>query len=76
MQHSDPSGDLSPLLDALSEQIEFNKDKLCSFNRPRLGTNPKYDGHQATAMYLEIDYALLQWMFAALAAVEKTGRAA
>jgi len=76
LQHTDPSGEMSPLLDALAEQLEQHKSKLVScYNRPRLGTNPKYDRHQATAMYVELDYALLSWMIQALAAVN-TGRAA
>jgi hypothetical protein len=37
--------------------------RIYQFNRPRLGTNPKYEGNQATAMYLEIDVAVLQKMF-------------
>lgn len=64
LQHTDPSGDISPLLEELAASID--KTKLCAFNAPRLGTNPKYDGQQATAMYLEIDAELLLLMFCSL----------
>lgn len=52
---------MSSLLEALADGID--KTKLAAFNRPRLGTNPKYAGTQATAMYLEIDVETLRRMF-------------
>jgi len=76
LQHTDEHGDISPLLEAISDQLEEYKHLMVAFNRPRLGTNPKYEGTQATAMYLELDYALLQWMVAAMSAVNLKGRAA
>lgn len=72
LQHTDPSGEISPLLEALSETIDAcHKDKLVAFNRPRLGTNPKYEGQQATAMYLELDYDVLRFMFSSLAVLRE-----
>jgi hypothetical protein len=64
LQHTVPDDEISPLLEELADGID--KSLLCSFSRPRLGTNPKYAGNQATAMYLEIDFETLQEMFALL----------
>lgn len=64
LQHTEPGDELSPLLEELADGID--KTQLAAFNRPRLGTNPKYAGNQATAMYLEIDVEILRKMFAFL----------
>jgi hypothetical protein len=69
LQHTDPNGEISPLLAKLVTGID--KSRLVSFSAPRLGTNPKYDGQQATAVYLEIDYNILRVMFAALELVKE-----
>jgi hypothetical protein len=69
LQHTDPSGDISLLLKKLVTGID--KSRLVSFSAPRLGTNPKYDGQQATAVYLEVDYNILRVMFAALELVKE-----
>lgn len=61
LQHTEPGDQVSSLLDDLADGID--KKKLCAFSRPRLGTNPKYAGNQATAMYLEIDIEILREMF-------------
>lgn len=61
LQHTAPDDELSPLLEELADGID--KTQLVAFNRPRLGTNPKYAGNQATAMYLELDVELLRKMF-------------
>lgn len=64
LQHTEPGDLVSPLLSALAEEID--KTQLVAFSRPRLGSNPKYDGSQATAMYLELDFDTLERMFALL----------
>lgn len=61
LQHTDASNQVSCLLEELADGID--KTTLVSFTRPRLGTNPKYAGNQATAMYLEIDFETLKRMF-------------
>ena len=61
LQHTEPGDELSPVLETLAERID--KTKLYAFNGPRLGTNPKYEGNQATAIYLELDAATLLKMF-------------
>ena len=61
LQHTGTDGDISPLLETLAQNID--KSALASFSAPRLGTNPKYDGQQATAMYLELDYDVVKAMF-------------
>ena len=61
LQHTAPDDELSPVLKKLAEHIE--KTNLYSFSGPRLGTNPKYAGNQATAIYLEVDAATLLKMF-------------
>ena len=61
LQHTEPNNQLSSLLEELADGID--KTLLSSFNRPRLGTNPKYAGNQATAMYLELDVEVLRKMF-------------
>jgi hypothetical protein len=61
LQHTEPGDELSPLLEDLAEGID--KTQLVAFSKPRLGTNPKYAGNQATAMYLEIDVEVLRKMF-------------
>lgn len=61
LQHTYPDDELSPVLERLAERID--KTKLYGFNGPRLGTNPKYKGNQATAIYLELDAATLLKMF-------------
>jgi N-acyl-L-homoserine lactone synthetase len=40
------------------------------FSGPRLGTNEKYDGNQATAIYLEVDAETLLRMFEYLSIAE------
>ena len=61
LQHTAPDDEVSPVLERLAERID--KTKLYSFSGPRLGTNPKYEGNQATAIYLELDAATLLKMF-------------
>lgn len=61
LQHTEPADEISPVLETLAERID--KTKLYAFNGPRLGTNPKYKGNQATAIYLELDAATLLKMF-------------
>jgi hypothetical protein len=66
LQHTEPGDVISPLLEDLADGID--KRLLVAFNRPRLGTNPKYADNQATAMYLEIDIRILKKMFGYLKA--------
>ena len=61
LQHTESNDQLSPILVQIAERID--KTKLYSFSNPRLGTNPKYKGNQATAIYLEVDAATLLKMF-------------
>lgn len=61
LQHTAPGDQVSPVLERIAETID--KMKLYSFTNPRLGTNPKYEGNQATAIYLEVDVATLLKMF-------------
>lgn len=61
LQHTEQGDEISPLLEELAEGID--KRQLVAFSRPRLGTNPKYEGNQATAMYLEMDVDVLRKMF-------------
>lgn len=53
LQHKAPNDQLSPVLKHLYENID--KSKFVDTNSPRLGTNPKYIGQQATAIYLEMN---------------------
>lgn len=61
LQHTMPGDELSPVLEELASHID--KTQLYSFTNPRLGTNEKYAGNQATAIYLEIDAETLRKMF-------------
>ena len=61
LQHTAPGDELSPVLEELASHID--KSQLYSFSNPRLGTNEKYVGNQATAIYLEIDVETLRKMF-------------
>ena len=53
LQHQAPNDQLSHVLKHLYENID--KSKLVGSTSPRLGTNPKYAGNQATAIYLEMN---------------------
>lgn len=61
LQHTEPGDELSLVLEELADHID--KTQLYSFSGCRLGTNPKYEGSQATAIYLEIDAQTLRKMF-------------
>lgn len=61
LQHTAENNELSPVLERIDELID--KSNLYSYARPRLGTNPKYAGQQATAIYMEVDADTLLKMF-------------
>lgn len=61
LQHTSPNNELSPVLERIDELVD--KSQLYSYSRPRLGTNPKYAGQQATAIYMEMDADTLLKMF-------------
>lgn len=58
LQHTSEDGNISPLLESISDRID--KRKLVAFRRARLGSNPKYEGRQATAIYLDVPYETLE----------------
>lgn len=58
IQHTSEDGEVSPLLESISDRID--KRKLVAFRRARLGSNPKYEGRQATAIYLDCDFNTLE----------------
>lgn len=57
LQHRPRDGSESPLLRGLDAAID--RRKLASYRNSRLGTNPRYEGRQTTAVYLEIDARIL-----------------
>lgn len=58
IQHQSKDGEISGLLESISDRID--KRKLVAFRRARLGSNPKYEGRQSTAIYLDIPFETLE----------------